>query len=110
MLVANLFQIAGSFMYFVGISSWFLISARLVAGIGMGIIGCCFSDIVKTTNAEERSPILSRIMAGRQIGMIIGPAFNFLLLNINFDIGPFHLDKLSAPGVSINMYRENVFL
>ena len=32
--------------------------------------------------------------------MVIGPAFNFILLNLDFDIGPFHLDKLSAPGVS----------
>ena len=67
----------------------------------MGVISCCFSDIVKNTNSEERSGILSRIMVGRQIGMIIGPAFNFLLLNLNYDIGPFHLDKLSAPGVKL---------
>lgn len=33
----------------------------------MGVIGCTFSDIVKTTNLEERSGILSRIMVGRQV-------------------------------------------
>jgi hypothetical protein len=32
MLFANLWQIAGSFMYFVGLSKAFLISGRLVAG------------------------------------------------------------------------------
>lgn len=67
MLVANLFQIVGSFMYFAGISSAFLIFSRIVAGVGLGIIGCLFSDIVKTTTLEERGPILSRIMVGRQV-------------------------------------------
>jgi hypothetical protein len=38
-------------------------------------------------------------MLGRQIGMVIGPAFNFLLLNMDYELGPFHLDKLSGPGL-----------
>jgi hypothetical protein len=38
-------------------------------------------------------------MLGRQIGMVIGPAFNFLLLNMNYKMGPFYLDKLSGPGL-----------
>jgi hypothetical protein len=88
MIIANLFQIAGSLMYFFGISKTFIICGRLVAGerclmkyskfcyffsfpfssgIGLGIIGCLFSDIVKTTSLKERSSILSRIMVGRQV-------------------------------------------
>ena len=35
--------------------------------------------------------------------MIIGPALNFGLLNLNFNIGPFVLDKLSAPGVKYKL-------
>jgi hypothetical protein len=31
-MIANLFQIGGSFMYFMGISTWFIIGGRLVAG------------------------------------------------------------------------------
>ena len=31
--------------------------------------------------------------------MIIGPAFNFLFLNINVKLGPFLFDNLSAPGL-----------
>jgi len=33
----------------------------------LGIIGCLFSDIVKTTSLKERSSVLSRIMVGRQV-------------------------------------------
>lgn len=98
-IFANLWQIAGSLMYFMGISTTFIIGGRLVAGVGLGVVSCTFSDIVKTTNAQERSTILSRIMIGRQLGMIIGPAFNFILLKVHAQIGPFLLDNLSAPGL-----------
>jgi hypothetical protein len=53
-----------------GISCWFLIGSRLVAGLGTGIIGCLFGDIVKTTTKEERTKILSRIMMSRQVDLI----------------------------------------
>lgn len=109
-------------MYFVGYSKWMLIGGRLVAGVGLGnsinykyesnyvflksnfnilvgVVATCFSEIVKTTNNEERGKILARIMMGRQIGLIIGPSANFLLYNINVKIGPFLLNNLSAPGL-----------
>jgi len=68
-------------------------------GIGIGCLGCVFSDIVKTTEVNERTTRLSRVMIGRQIGLIIGPSFNLIALNFNYQIGPFLLDNLSAPGV-----------
>lgn len=98
-LVANIFQIGGSFMYFMGIDRNFIIAGRFVSGLGMGCLGCVFSDIVKTTDLENRSSRLSRVMVGRQIGLIMGPAFNLLVLNIKYQIGPFLLDNSSAPGL-----------
>ena len=67
MIVANTFQIIGSFMYFMGISTWFIISGRIVAGIGLGVVSATFSDVIKNTNEVDRSPILSKIMVGRQV-------------------------------------------
>lgn len=104
-LVANLFQIGGSFMYFMGISKNFIIGGRLVSGIGLGCLGCLFSDIVKTTQVSERSKRLSKIMVGRQIGLIMGPAFNLITVSFDYKIGPFKLDSLSAPGVSIRFFN-----
>ena len=37
-LFANIWQIIGSFMYFMGYSKWLLIGGRLVAGVGSGVI------------------------------------------------------------------------
>lgn len=54
-------------MYFMGISTWFIIGGRLVAGVGLGVVSVTFSDVIKNTNPDERSPILSRIMVGRQV-------------------------------------------
>ncbi|XP_043926563.1 uncharacterized protein LOC122801105 isoform X2 [Protopterus annectens] len=58
-LFGNLFEIAGNFMYFVGISKWLLLASRLVAG----------------------------------------PAFNLFLRYCNFHIGPFVVNKYTAPGL-----------
>ena len=38
--------------------------------------------------------------------MIIGPAMNFLLLNLNVKLGPFVLDKLTGPGVKIKKLKK----
>jgi len=97
-LFANIWQILGSFIYFIGRDKWLIIAGRFIAGIGAGVGSCCFSEVVKTTEAGERSKILARIMIGRQIGLIIGPAANFLVLNLNVKIGPFELNSMTAPG------------
>lgn len=90
-------------MYFIGYDKWFLISGRLVAGIGLGVLSCCFSEIAKNTSEEERGKILARVMMGRQIGLIIGPTANFIFLNVDvkFKIASwtFELNNLSAPGL-----------
>ena len=44
-----------------------LINLSKFEGIGLGVLSCTFGDVIKNTNAEERSPILSRIMVGRQV-------------------------------------------
>ena len=55
MLFANLFQIAGNAMYFMGYSTAFIISGRLVAGVGLGVISCTFADVIKTTEIGRAS-------------------------------------------------------
>lgn len=100
LLVTNLGEIVGSFMYFIGYSSWFLVASRLVSGIGIGGGAAMLADITRSTAEEDRTGILSIIMSLRQIGLLVGPALSFLFLSLDYKIGPFHLDKYSAPGVS----------
>lgn len=98
-LIGNAFQISGNLIYFLGYSKMFIIGGRFVSGLGIGCLGCIYSDIVKTTELSQRSTRLSRVLLGRQIGLIIGPAFNLLVLGLDYQLGPFLLDNLSAPGL-----------
>jgi ceroid-lipofuscinosis MFS transporter 7 len=88
-------------MYFIGYSKWFILSGRLVAGVGLGALACCFSEVVKNTETNNRARILSFVMMGRQFGLIIGPSINFFVYKLDFYIGPFRFYNLSAPGVSL---------
>uniref|UniRef100_A0A8C5N3M3 Major facilitator superfamily (MFS) profile domain-containing protein n=1 Tax=Leptobrachium leishanense TaxID=445787 RepID=A0A8C5N3M3_9ANUR len=98
-LLSNCFEIAGNFLYFVGISKWLLLSSRLVAGIGAGAGASIFGYLTHTSSSQDRVPVFAMAMACRQAGLLIGPAFNVFLRYCNFNLGPFHVDKFSAPGI-----------
>ncbi|CAH2248490.1 major facilitator superfamily domain-containing 8-like [Pelobates cultripes] len=98
-LLSNCFEIAGNFIYFVGISKWLLLSSRLVAGIGAGAGASIFGYLTRTSSSQDRVTVFAMAMSCRQVGLLIGPAFNVFLRYCNFNIGPFHVNKFSAPGI-----------
>ncbi|XP_056421643.1 major facilitator superfamily domain-containing protein 8-like [Hyla sarda] len=98
-LLSNCFEIAGNFMYFIGISKWFLLGSRLVAGVGAGAGASIFGYLTRRSSSKDRIPVFAMAMACRQAGLLIGPAFNVFLRYCTFQIGPFHIDKFSAPGI-----------
>nr|XP_060623398.1 major facilitator superfamily domain-containing protein 8-like [Anolis sagrei ordinatus] len=98
-LFANLFQIAGNFMYFVGGSKWMLLSSRLVAGVGTGVGASIFGYLTRSTTSQERATVFAAVMACRQVGLLIGPACNLFLRLCNFQIGPFTVNKFTSPGL-----------
>uniref|UniRef100_U3FX61 Major facilitator superfamily domain-containing protein 8 n=1 Tax=Micrurus fulvius TaxID=8637 RepID=U3FX61_MICFL len=98
-MFANLFQIAGNFMYFVGGSKWMLLSSRLVAGVGTGAGASIFGYLTRSTTSQERSKVFAAVMACRQVGLLIGPACNLFLRLCNFHLGPFVVNKFTSPGL-----------
>ncbi|XP_044290330.1 uncharacterized protein LOC123025565 [Varanus komodoensis] len=98
-LFANLFQIAGNFMYFVGGSKWMLLSSRLVAGVGTGAGASVFGYLTRSTAPQERATVFAAVMACRQVGLLIGPACNLFLRLCNFQVGPFVVNKFTSPGL-----------
>ncbi|XP_011613273.2 major facilitator superfamily domain-containing protein 8 [Takifugu rubripes] len=98
-LFANLFEILGNFMYFMGFSKWLLLSSRLVAGIGTGAGSSIFGFLTRSTAPEDRATVFAAVMACRQAGLLIGPAFNIFLRLCDFHLGPFVVNKYTAPGL-----------
>ncbi|MCI4383349.1 hypothetical protein PGIGA_G00025440 [Pangasianodon gigas] len=98
-LFANCFEIIGNFMYFTGFSKWLLLSSRFVAGIGTGAGSSIFGFLTRITAPEDRSTVFAAVMACRQVGLLIGPAFNIFLRLCDFQLGPFVVNKYTAPGI-----------
>ncbi|XP_039985666.1 uncharacterized protein mfsd8l1 [Xiphias gladius] len=98
-LFANVFEIVGNFMYFMGYSKWLLLSSRLVAGIGTGAGSSIFGFLTRSTAPEDRATVFAAVMACRQAGLLIGPAFNIFLRLCDFHLGPFVVNKYTAPGL-----------
>ncbi|KAK9538931.1 hypothetical protein VZT92_004071 [Zoarces viviparus] len=98
-LFSNLFEIAGNFMYFIGYSKWLLLSSRLVTGVGAGAGSSIFGFLTRSTKAEERAGVFAAVMACRQAGLLVGPAFNLFLRLCDFKLGPFVVNKYTSPGI-----------
>ncbi|XP_066477659.1 major facilitator superfamily domain-containing protein 8-like [Tiliqua scincoides] len=98
-LFANLFQIAGNFMYFVGGSKWMLLGSRMVAGVGTGAGASIFGYLTRSTTSQERATVFAAVMACRQVGLLIGPACNLFLRLCDFRMGPFVVNKFTSPGL-----------
>lgn len=98
LILCTLWEIAGNAMYFMGISKWFLLGSRLVSGLGAGGEALILAEIGRVTSEEDRTGIISTLVSMRQLGLIFGPGLNFFLRLSHFYIGPFLVDKFSAPG------------
>ena len=95
----------GNFMYMASNNGMMVVVARLIAGIGSGSGSSIFGAVSKTTSKEERTPKLAQLMSVRQVGLIIGPAFNILLTKLDFYWGTVHVNNLSGAGVSYLIYK-----
>ena len=86
-LFLNLFQITGSLMYFFGISPAFMIFGRLIEGLGNPAMVAFTTDVCRATTLEERTPVLLLFNIAQQLGLLLGPACNLFLREIDFTIG-----------------------
>nr|XP_020668811.1 uncharacterized protein LOC110089827 isoform X3 [Pogona vitticeps] len=113
-LFANMFQIAGNFMYFVGGSKWMLLSSRLVAGVGTGAGASIFGYLTRSTASEERATVFAAVMACRQFGLLLFMCLVWILLQIvavtmYFDLQPPPLARSSkaVPRTSQDVLEED---
>lgn len=98
-IVSNLFEIIGNCLYMVSWNKYIVLTARLVAGVGSGVASSIFGTISRTTSEEERTGIFSLFMSLRQVGLIVGPAFNLFLHSLDFKIGRVTVNEYTSPGL-----------
>ena len=58
-----------------------------------------FGEVARTTTRKERTTAFTLMVAIRQTGLIIGPGLNLFLRKLDYKLGPFILNKHTAPGV-----------
>nr|XP_054769155.1 uncharacterized protein LOC129276773 [Lytechinus pictus] len=98
-IFANMWEIAGNILYFIGINEYFVLGGRLLAGVGAGVGSAIFAHIAQTTTEAERAAAISILMATRQLGLLFGPGLNVALQKCDFYIGSFHVNKYTSPGL-----------
>ncbi|XP_064642207.1 uncharacterized protein LOC135496678 isoform X2 [Lineus longissimus] len=102
-LFANLWEIGGNVMYWMGFNKWFILGSRLIAGVGTGVGASIIAQVSLATTPEERTGVLSILMLCRQVGLLFGPAFNLFLRYCDFKIGSFVVDAYTVPGLFMAM-------
>ena len=98
-MLLNMCQIAGSSLYLVSYDQYLVMISRLVSGIGKSITIVFLTDICRSTQLSERTPILLLFNIAFQIGLLIGPGCNLVLSQIEIDTAVGRLDKLNSPGL-----------
>ncbi|KAF3699096.1 Major facilitator superfamily domain-containing protein 8 [Channa argus] len=70
-----------------------------ISGVGAGAGSSIFGFLTRSTRPEERAGVFAAIMACRQAGLLVGPAFNLFLRLCDFKLGPFVVNKYTSPGI-----------
>ncbi|CAG0888362.1 unnamed protein product [Darwinula stevensoni] len=97
--VGAIIQAAGSVMYFLGIHKWFIVSGRFVCGLGSGILAVILAELARATSNRERTTCLTLGFGCRQLGLLLGPAYNLALHGVQFQFGVIHVNEASLPGL-----------
>ncbi|XP_077970817.1 major facilitator superfamily domain-containing protein 8-like [Styela clava] len=98
-LVGNVFEVAGNFLYISSNNKYLVLSARVVAGIGSGATSSIFGMLARSTTSRDRTSVFSLLMSLRQLGLLVGPIFSVLLNKLDAKLGPFVVDQYTSPGL-----------
>lgn len=98
-LFGIIFKIIGNLLYFIGINIYIVVLSRLIAGIGMGLVPPLLAEISRRSTAKTRTQLLSKVLACRQIGLLLGPCFTILLKQMDFTFLGLNVTMYNAPGL-----------
>jgi len=97
-MVCTCFEMGGSFLYFADISLATVVAARFISGLGAGSEAVVFAEVARYSTEKDRTGMISRLAAMRQVALLLGPGLNAFLKDADFKIGPFVVNSYTAPG------------
>ena len=109
-LIGTFLTMLGQFLYFLGINKFLILTSRLISGVVGGAVPVAFAYIAKTTSDKQRLTIMAILMASRQLGLMLGPAFNIFLRKADFVIFGFVVNRWSSPGMLMGILWFCCFL
>jgi len=98
-IALNLPQIAGACLYLFANSPLLLLASRLVSGLGKAISVVFLTDVCRSTEKNDRTPVLLLFNIAFQVGLLLGPAANLALSLIDLATPFGRLTKLNSPGL-----------
>jgi ceroid-lipofuscinosis MFS transporter 7 len=98
-LIGTFLTMIGQFLYFLGVNKYLILASRLISGVVGGAVPVAFAYIAKTTSDKQRLTIMAILMASRQLGLMLGPAFNIFLRKADFVFIGFLVNRWSSPGM-----------
>jgi len=98
-IALNLPQIVGACLYLFANSPLLLVASRLVSGLGKSISVVFLTDVCRSTEKNDRTPVLLLFNIAFQVGLLLGPAANLALSLIDLATPLGRLTKLNSPGL-----------
>jgi len=98
-IVLNLPQIVGACLYLFANTPLLLVASRLVSGLGKSISVVFLTDVCRSTEKNDRTPVLLLFNIAFQVGLLLGPAANLALSLIDLATPLGRLTKLNSPGL-----------
>lgn len=98
-VILNCCQIAGACLYLLSCSQYMILASRLVSGLGKSITIVFLTDICRSTQLSERTPVLLVFNIAFQLGLLLGPGFNLVLSQLDLVTALGRLNKLNSPGL-----------
>lgn len=100
LIISNVFEIVGNLLYFLANDVYTNVESRFIAGMGAAAGSAIFAYVGRASATPmDLNKNMGAIMTARAIGLILGPAFNFFLIKINWRVGNFLIDPYNSPGL-----------
>ena len=98
LIVGLLVSAVGHALYAMAWDEWGVLFGRFIAGLGASNFTLVSVYVARITTHDNRTTVTARLNIFTEMGLLLGPAFAILFEQIDFYIGPLHVNQFTAPG------------